>query len=108
MDYNLGNHFDGSIFTAPFKGIYTFNVCAGHQSETNGYVDLYVNELKTVNSQRNCNEETRDSFSNIWLHTTLQLKKGDEISIWLEGDLYDLNDESSTFFEGRLISRIDE
>ena len=105
MDYNLGNHFDGSIFKAPFKGIYTFNVCAGHTSETNGHVELYVNESRTVNSQRNCND---DSYSNIWLHTTLRLETDDEISIRLHGDLYDLNDDECTFFEGTLISKLDE
>ena len=105
MDYNLGNHFDGSIFTAPFKGIYTFNVCVGHQSETDGQINLYVNECRTANSQRNCNN---DSYSNIWLYTTLRLETDDEISIRLYGDLYDLNDGEYTFFEGRLISKLDE
>ena len=67
-----------------------------------------MNEYTTVISKRNGMEETRDSFSNIWLHTTLQLETGDEITIWLQGDLYDLNDDFSTFFEGRLISKFDE
>ena len=107
IDYNIGNHFDGSIFKAPIKGIYTFNACAGHKSVSTGHVDLDLNGDSVVNSQRVCSEGSIN-YLNLWLSTTLKLEIGDQISLALNGDLFALNDSTSTFFEGRLISKLDE
>ena len=44
----------------------------------------------------------------IWLHATLQLNKNDKVNLKLHGDFYQLEKESFTYFEGRLITKLDE
>ena len=42
------------------------------------------------------------------IQTTLKLNKGDKIEVRLTGTMTEINNASRTFFEGRLISKIDE
>ena len=107
IEYNVGNHFDGSIFTAPINGLYAFTACAGHKSVSTGNVSLRIGEDHFVHSEQTCSEGNINA-SNIWLTATLDLQVGEKVSIALNGDLCDLDYSCSTFFEGRLVSKLDE
>ena len=110
IDYNFGNYFDGTIFTAPQTGLYSFlaqfNRWGHYSKESDVYAYLFVNGTDIAISY------TRSYADNdiipFVLQTTLKLAKGDKVEVRPEGKVYKADDRQWTYFEGRFISRIDE
>ena len=126
-DYNHGNNFDGTYFTAPERGIYSFNVTARQifPNTHGGTITLYVNGLKKAQSKQgfkkgnsygtlyrgnySCGDSYSDGnliqngFGNISLQTKLDLKKYDKVSVEFIGYFFDLNDPATTYFEGIIL-----
>ena len=103
IDYNIGNYFDGTIFTAPKTGLYTFFAkflcqAANHQS----YGSFYVNGTQKIYSQWAVTDHGR---INCILHATLKLTKDDKVEVRLSGKLFSGSNDTC-YFEGRLISLI--
>ena len=72
-------------------------------------MNCYVNDDTVACAQRsNCNHNSATNLGSLFVNTTLQLEKGDEVSITISGYLCDLYDETSTYFECRLVSVIEE
>ena len=109
-NYNsFGNDaFNGTTFTAPTDGIYSFYVTVRQTSINNGRVCIYHNDSKeqTIVAKGICN---RHEYRNghISVQATVLLRKGELVYVGLNGYLSDLGAESTTYFEGRLISKID-
>ena len=121
IEYNHGNHFDGTTFVAPFKGLYSFLSTAVYEtliigSMTNySRVDCFVNDIRTNSALSNFTRRTDQSASignecvgNVMMQTTLQLNAKDRVYIKLDGSFSNLNNRVLNYFEGRLISEIDE
>ena len=105
VDYNLGNFFDGTYFTAPENGLYSFNVLCKQQSSSYGYISLSLNDQEHAYAVRE-ESDNRRGFVNI--NTTLKLVKNDKVHARFYGNLYATNSEKTTFFEGRRIARLEE
>ena len=106
IEYNHGNHFDGSNFTAPIKGIYSFLTTIKQRSYQFGRIRCYVNnkEIALVYIKTDINMNA----GQILFPITLELKKDDIVNIRIGGDLYNITDPQTTYFEGRLVSVINE
>lgn len=103
IDYNVGNYFDGKNFVAPVNGLYSFTVFCRHNSSGYSSVVLYLNgEIHTFAPRAT----SSNGFVNIY--TTLKLVTNDKLNVRFEKDLYRTDDERTTYFEGRLIARLDE
>ena len=105
IEYNIGNHFNGTIFTAPVAGLYSFFAMAKHRGATYTRIRLYVNGNSKIVST---NETKNDDIQSLPLQSTLKLGKNDTVEMRVHGTLYDAGLGNATYFEGRLISRIDE
>ena len=105
IDYNFGGFFNGKPFIVPEKGLYFFQVCCKQKSRTRGTVVLYRNdEIFTFGSKA-------DSYNNhghVNVQTTLELVKNDKIHVCFGQELYNTDDARTTYFEGRLIAKLDE
>ena len=110
IDYNLGNYFDGTIFTAPQAGLYTFLAqfhLYGPYSKGNDVAAfLFVNGTCIALSV-NCSHADLNYVPFV-LQTTLKLAKGDKVEVRLAGRVQAAYLSHWTYFEGRFISRIDE
>ena len=113
IDYNDGGHFDGSIFTAPVEGIYSFlaiytTIAFGFS----GYKDLkcYVNDdliAKSSSVDRPGVPLMQPPDGMQCLHAVVQLNKNDKVK--LEGKMYiagkptvNAPDTILSVYEGRL------
>ena len=105
VDYNLGNFFDGTYFTVPKNGLYSFLANFYHGSTSHGGISLYLNDEQKTWTPRG---ESSGNHGFITFNTTLQLVKNDKVDIRLYGGVSNLTDPMTTFFEGRLIARIDD
>ena len=105
IEYNIGNHFNGTIFTAPVAGLYSFFAMAKHRAATYTRIRLYVNGNSKIVST---NETKNDDIQSLPLQSTLKLEKGQTVELRFGGTLYQASYGDRTYFEGRLISRIDE
>ena len=103
-EYNYGDHFDGSFFTVPEDGIYTFYLTARQQSRDYGYAYIYVNENEIAYSIRAENSADNGFVS---VSVTIKLKRGDKVKAKFSGALYYLTEAKTTYFEGRLISKLE-
>lgn len=113
IDYNIGNYFNGyfnGIFSAPENGLYSF--CASAQRKHNGqnaYIYIYVNRQEKIRSGNYAQNSGRSNCTtSLLIQTTLKLDKGDNIEVRLEGTMYEPNHASKFYFEGRLVSKIDD
>ena len=104
VDYNVGNYFDGTYFTAPENGLYCFNVFARNSSSTNGWINLCVNNERHAYAGRS---ESYGKIGIVNLVTTLKLVKNDSVHVRFENQLHDTHNAMTTFFEGRLVARYD-
>ena len=105
LDYNVGDHFDGTYFTVPENGLYSFNVFCTQASHNWGSVYLYLNERQHIEAKR---AAYRSYCGFVSINTTLKLAKNDKIHVRFEQNLYDTNYDLSTYFEGILVTRLDE
>ena len=121
IEYNYGNHFDGSSFTAPLKGLYSFTSTAIFESRRLPrfqYIDpprIILVGCKSCVAAAWSNEITDMKKSveivnagHILLQTTVQLNAKDIVYIKLEGTFDYLYSPERTYFEGRLVSVIEE
>ena len=105
VDYNHGSFFDGTYFTVPANGLYCFNALCWQQSSDEGWLSLYINGDQHVwVVRRDANSEL--GFVNI--DTTLELMKNDKVDVRFLGQLDNMSDQTTTYFEGRLIARTNE
>ena len=108
-NYNsFGNDaFNGIMFTAPIGGIYSFYVTVQQASHQHGFVDLYHNDSKEQTIvAKGSRAEDRNFDGQISVQATIILRKNEMIYVGIRGHLADLGAESTTYFEGRLISKI--
>ena len=111
IEYNYGNEFDGTTFTAPVPGLYSFSITAKQKSYQYGYVRCCVNNIDVAyRCLSNCNNDLGPGMNAgpISINTTLRLKKSDKVYINVGGHLFNLYDSKVTYFEGRLVSVINE
>ena len=106
VDYNLGNFFDGTYFTVPKNGLYSFLANFYHgPNASNGQIYLYLNGEKKIWAARG---ESNGKTGFYIFNTTLQLVETDKVDIRRNGDFSNLGNPMTTFFEGRLIARTDD
>ena len=121
IEYNHGNHFDGTTFVAPFKGLYSFLSTAVYETYITGStinsskVECFVNDIRAYSALSNSTGRANQSGSiaiasvgQVLMQTTLQLNSKDRVYIKLDGSFSNLNNRVLNYFEGRLISEIDE
>ena len=102
--YNIGNYFDGTYFTVPTAGLYSFNVSCSHQSDA---CYIYIFDNSGIRS-RAYREHLSGDSGGVAIQTTLKLTENDKIHVRIRYNLCDTQDANTTFFEGRLIARLDE
>ena len=105
VDYNLGNFFDGTYFTVPKNGLYSFLANAHQASNSYGGISLYLNDEQKIWAPRG---ESSGQIGFITFDTTLKLVENDKVDVRLYGGVWNLKDPIRTFFEGRLIARTDD
>ena len=105
VDYNLGNYFDGTYFTVPENGLYYFKACCQQMSSNYGDIILYLNDKQHIYVTR---AESNNNGGSVNIDTTLKLVKNDKVHIRFYGDFYYTHDGNSTYFEGRMIARLEE
>lgn len=103
VDYNLGNYFDGTYFTVPENGLYYFKVCCRQESINYGQIHLYINANLHIYADR---KSSNNSYGFVNIDTTLKLVKNDKVHVRFYGDLYSTY-APTTYFEGRMIARLD-
>ena len=103
-EYNYGYHFDGSFFTVPEDGIYTLYLTARQSSGASGYAYIYVNENQIAYSRR---EDNNNRYGNVSVSVTIKLQRDDKVKARFSGTLLDLHESKTTYFEGRLVSKIE-
>ena len=103
-EYNYGGHFDGSFFTVPEDGIYTFHltVAQTHPSSNHGGAHIYVNENEIAYSRRTGEHEHDCSVS-----VTIKLQRDDKVMAAFSEYLFAPAEPKTTYFEGRLISKLE-
>ena len=104
--YNHGNHFDGRTFTAPFDGLYSFMSTAFNEVSKLAILRCYVNE-KNVATAGQLHDINPVLMESIVMQTTLNLKKHDKATIRMNGSFTYLRTPHTTYFEGRVISIIE-
>merc|ERR1712062_153609 len=95
VDYNLGNFFDGTYFTVPKTGLYSFLANFYHVNAY-GQIDLYLNDKLKIWTAKG---ESKGKSGFLTFNTTLQLVKNDKVDIRLQGGVSNLTDPMTTFFE---------
>ena len=89
--------------------MFTFVSTARHNSFNFGFLQLRVNSFEILTSSRaNHARTTSEDQAQIWLNATLQLNRGDKVSVVMTGELSQLNNPKTTYFEGRLIANLEE
>ena len=78
-------------------------------------VDCYVNDKKTFCALSNTTSSSEQrglvgfaSVGHVLMQTTLQLNANDRVYIKLDGNFNSLGNSMFAYFEGRLVSMIDE
>ena len=105
MEYNYGDCFDGSVFTAPVDGIYTFNATAFHDSDScDGKITIKENYEDAAIFSRFVPTEDNIPGASLTVQASLELDKNATVTIELYGEFKYLNDYSLTYFEGRLLA----
>ena len=89
--------------------MFTFVSTARHNSFNFGWLHLRVNGIQISTSSRaNHARSDMEHQAQIWLNATLQLNRGDKVSVQMTGELSQLNNPKTTYFEGRLIANLEE
>lgn len=101
---NVGNAMSlTGIFTAPYSGVYYFSFSGvKYASQYAMFVYLRLNSNNIGLAE--ATSSGIDLYESMSLHSTLQLKKGDQIDLWISGQTYLFEDERRrTHFTGWLI-----
>ena len=77
---------------------------AAQKSSGDGYADIYVNENHIAYSSR---RESSGYSGFVSLSVTIKLQRDDKVKAKFTNYLYNLNESKTTFFEGRLISKLE-
>ena len=104
VDYNLGNYFDGTYFTVPENGLYYFKACCHQHSSNYGGIYLYLNDNSHIYAER---AESNNNIGFVNIDTTLKLVKNDKVHVRFYGYLCDTHNAQTTYFEGRMVARLD-
>ena len=104
INYNIGNHFDGTIFTAPKTGLYYFSATV-QMSDTSSFSQFLVNDQERFFSRCYTQDNQINSLS---LQKTFKLETDDKVEVRLHGKLYEASWSTRASFEGRFISKIDD
>jgi len=104
VDYNLGNYFDGTYFTVPENGLYSFYACCVQQSSCYGQINLYLNNNQHIYASR---AESNNNLGFVNIDTTLKLVKNDKVHVRFNGNLCGTIWPEITYFEGRMVARLD-
>ena len=106
IQYNYGDFFDGTTFTAPIKGLYSFYATFCDFFDNNGYLYLDLNDQLAVTS--NCrNAQVIETEASMCITATLELEKDDKVAVSVLGPSYNIQDPTATYFEGRLLRKFD-
>ena len=73
------------------------------KTHNRGHINLYLNDNSHIYAERG---NTNHWFVNI--DTTLKLVKNDKVHVRFSGDFASTNVASTTYFEGRMIARLEE
>jgi len=96
-----GMNLETGIFTAPVSGTYyfAFSAVKGRSTDSGSEAKLYLNGKSVAKSYA-----TAQPLATMSLHSTLELKSGDKVSLRKgPGDEIDDSPDSSTQFTGWLI-----
>ena len=104
VDYNHGSFFDGTYFTVPANGLYCFNALCLQEASAEGQILLYINDNQHILAERKSN----GNYGFVNIDTTLELVKNDKVDVRFLGQLDNLSDKETTYFEGRMIARLNE
>ena len=77
---------------------------ARQSSSYSGIAYIYVNENEIANSFRS---ESNGYGGHVSVSVTIKLQRDDKVKAKFTGNLYDLGEAKTTYFEGRLISKIE-
>ena len=105
IEYNIGNNFDGTKFTAPKGGLYTFHATARRQDK-NSYTIIHFFVNGSSRGYSEAKTDDNDLFS-LTIQTTLRLNRGDKVEVRLGGTFSFTNNGYFTCFEGRFVPKID-
>ena len=105
--YGSSKSFNGTVFTAPVAGIYSFYVTVRQEAGDYGHVYLnrHRNDASPTTIAHGVRAECAGRHGNIVVQATVLLTKNEFVYVKFEGTLYDLNEVDTTYFEGRLISK---
>ena len=104
--YSSSKSFNGTVFTAPVPGIYSFYVTVRQESGEHGHVYLYRqrNDEGPITISHGLRAEDQGLDGNIVVQATVLLTKNELVYVKFGGRLYNVN-KFTTYFEGRLISK---
>ena len=105
--YSYPKSFNGTVFTAPVPGIYSFYVTV--QQSSGDYGHLYLNRQRKdegpITIAHGLRAEDQELDGNIVVQATVLLTKNEVVYVKFEGELHNVNEFNTTYFEGRLISK---
>ena len=71
-----------------------------------GYAYIYVNENEIAHSERGDSDDYSYN-GHVSVSVTIKLQRGDKVKAKFRQWLYNLNEATTTYFEGRLISKLE-
>ena len=104
IQYNIGDCFNGGIFTAPFDGIYYFNVHA--RTYSNKDTDIYLQVNGSDKSRSYHKNSDSGGYDTLTLSCQFKLQKGDSVNVRYSGTFFRPDYVQWNHFEGHLISKI--
>jgi len=104
IEYNIGNRFNGRTFTAPFDGIYYFNVHA--RTYSNKITDIYLQVNGSDKSRSYHKNNDSKGYDTLTLSCQFKLQKDDSVNVRYSGSFFMPEYFQWNHFEGHLIYKI--